>query len=112
MKRSTLVLNTFTNCVLLASFIFAVTVTRSAPLGNTFTYQGRLSDNGQPASGDYGMVFYLYDAPTNGNQLGNLGIVSVPVSNGLFNVTLDFGATFDGNPTALPRSLYSARASN
>jgi trimeric autotransporter adhesin len=65
--------------------------------GTAFTYQGQLSDSGQPANGtNYGMVFYLYDAPTNGNLLGNLGIVSVTVSNGLFTVPLDFGNEFDG----------------
>lgn len=44
------------------------------------------------------MVFYLYDAPTNGNLLGNEGIASVTASNGLFTVPLSFGNVFDGNP--------------
>jgi hypothetical protein len=71
-----------------------------------FTYQGRLFDNGQSANGtNYGMVFYLYDAPTNGNLLGNEGIVSVTVSNGLFTVPLDFGNVFDGNPRWLEVSV-------
>jgi hypothetical protein len=62
--------------------------------GTVFTYQGRLTDNGTSANGNnYGMVFYLYDAPTGGNQLGNMGIPSVSVSNGLFTVSLDFGAS-------------------
>jgi hypothetical protein len=61
--------------------------------GTAFTYQGRLNDNGSPANGsNYGMVFFVYDAASGGSALGNLGIVSVPVSNGLFTVTLDFGA--------------------
>src|SRR5260370_19735094 len=65
--------------------------------GTPFPYQGSLSDNGSPANGtNYGMVFYLYDAPTNGNLVGNLGIVSVSVSNGLFTVPLDFGTNFPG----------------
>ncbi len=64
-----------------------------------FTYQGRLMDGGQPANGNnYGMVFYLYDAATNGNVLGNEGIVSVTISNGLFTVPLDFGNRFSGSP--------------
>jgi hypothetical protein len=67
--------------------------------GTTFTYQGRLFDGGQPANGtNYGMVFYLYDAPTNGGLLGNLGIVSVTVSNGLFTVPLNFDNVFNGGP--------------
>jgi hypothetical protein len=67
--------------------------------GTVFTYQGRLNDGGQPANGtNYGMVFYLYDMPTNGTLLGNQGIASVTVSNGLFTVPLNFGSVFDGNP--------------
>src|SRR5207244_4045314 len=59
--------------------------------GTTFTYQGRLNDGGSPANGtNYGMLFHLYDAATGGTSLGNLGIVSVTVSNGLFTVPLDF----------------------
>src|SRR5882724_7742835 len=65
--------------------------------GTDFTYQGHLTDGGNPANGtNYGMVFYLYDAPTNGYQLDSLPIGSVPVSNGLFTVDLDFGASFPG----------------
>ena len=67
--------------------------------GTVFTYQGLLMDGGQPANGNnYGMVFYLYDAATNGNVLGNEGIVSVTVSNGVFTVPLDFGNQFNGSP--------------
>src|SRR5260370_22656005 len=63
--------------------------------GTDFTYQGSLKDGGSPANGtNYGMVFYLYDAPTNGNQLATLSIGSVPVSNGAFSIDLDFGASF------------------
>jgi hypothetical protein len=44
------------------------------------------------------MVFYLYDAATNGTQLGNVGIPTVSVSNGLFTVNLSFGTTaFNGS---------------
>src|SRR5262249_33271860 len=67
--------------------------------GTTFTYQGRLFDGGQPANGtNYGMVFYLYNAPSNGALIGNLGIVSVTVSNGLFTVPLNFDNVFKGIP--------------
>src|SRR5258708_7404117 len=83
-----------------------VGILQTAAQGTVFTYQGRLNDSGQPANGtNYGMVFYLYDAPTNGNLLGNLGIVSVTVSNGLFTVPLDFGNEFDGAPRWLQISI-------
>lgn len=70
----------------------------SAPLISSFTYQGRLLQGSTPASGDYGMIFYLYDAPTNGTSLANVILPSVPVSNGVFTVLLSFGPeAFDGS---------------
>lgn len=68
-----------------------------AAVGTGFTYQGRLTDAGNPAAGPYDFVFRLYDALTGGSQVG--GIVTqgdVAVSNGLFTVSLDFGVVFDG----------------
>ena len=77
-----------------ASLCFCVSTPRSQAQGSVFTYQGRLLDGGSPANGtNYGMVFYLFDASTNGTQLGSLGIPSVAISNGLFTVNLSFGAT-------------------
>src|SRR6059036_3592052 len=58
-----------------------------------FTYQGRLISAGAPANGLYEMSFSLYDALTNGNPIGSpVTVAPVPVSNGLFTATLDFGA--------------------
>jgi len=56
------------------------------------TYQGRLTDNGTPASGSYDLRFALYDAASGGSAVGG-PVVSAPVevTNGLFTVTLDFG---------------------
>ncbi|HSY17379.1 MAG TPA: hypothetical protein VK815_03555 [Candidatus Acidoferrales bacterium] len=79
--------------------LFLTGIFSAGAQGTVFSYEGRLSDGGQPANGtNYGMVFYLYDAPTNGAVLGNFGIVSVTVSNGLFSTPLDFGNQFDGTP--------------
>ncbi len=65
------------------------------PLGTAFTYQGRLTAAGVSPTGDYDTKFTLYDSPSGGSVVGS-GIVinapPVPVSNGLFTVTLDFGA--------------------
>jgi hypothetical protein len=67
--------------------------------GTAFIYQGRLNDGGASANGtNYGMVFYIYDAPTGGTVLGNFGIVSMTISNGLFTAPLDFGNVFSGAP--------------
>ncbi len=67
--------------------------------GAAFTYQGRLNDNSAPASGLYDLQFTLYDALTGGRVAGGpLTNAPVGVSNGLFTVTLDFGAlVFDGS---------------
>jgi len=76
-----------------------IATSRLCGQGTAFLYQGHLNDSGAPATGaNYGMVFYLYDAPTNGNLLGDVGIVSVAVTNGLFSTPLDFGSVFNGNP--------------
>ncbi len=63
-----------------------------------FTYQGRLTDSGSPANGAYDLQFKLYDAVTGGTQIGiTTTLEDVAVSNGNFNVTLDFGsAAFPG----------------
>ena len=69
-----------------------------APVGTAFTYQGRLTAGGAPANGDYDLQFTLRDAPTAGNAVGSpIATAPVTVSNGLFTVSLDFGAgVFNG----------------
>jgi hypothetical protein len=71
------------------------------PLGTTFTYQGRLQDNGQPASGPYDLRFTLFDAPVAGTATSSPIVkANVAVGSGLFTVSLDFGAAgpvFSGN---------------
>src|SRR5215204_450787 len=60
--------------------------------GTSFTYQGRLLENGQAANGIYDVQIALMDAPINGNQLGPLfNNVSTVVSNGVLMARLDFG---------------------
>ena len=80
-----------------------------APMGTALTYQGQLQQSGsgnitgQPQSGPVTGIcdfrFSLWDAVTNGNLVGATQTVSaVSVSNGLFTVTLDFGAgAFNGD---------------
>lgn len=65
---------------------------QASPLGTAFTYQGRLSEVGNPANGNYDLRFALFDAATVGNPIG-AAIVNqnVAVTNGLFTVLLDFG---------------------
>jgi len=71
----------------------------SADSITSFTYQGRLRDNTRRASGNYDLTFALFDAVTNGTQVGNtitnLGLL---VTNAVFSTSLDFGTNaFDGN---------------
>ena len=75
--------------------------------GTAFTYQGRLTENGSPANGDYDLQFVLFSALTVGNPVGPTNTVApVPVSNGLFTVTLDFGSVvFDGSARWLEIAL-------
>lgn len=63
-----------------------------------FTYQGRLTQNGAPANGDFDFTFKLYDAAANGQQVGATVTESnFPVSDGLFTVSLAFPGAFTGN---------------
>jgi hypothetical protein len=66
---------------------------QAASYTSSFTYQGRLTDNGGLAQGTYDFRFLLYDAEIGGSQVG--GIISkedLAVSDGLFSVVLDFGS--------------------
>jgi hypothetical protein len=73
--------------------------TDAQPLGTAFTYQGRLVENGTPATGPYDLEIKLFDAPAGGTQLfTTLLYEDVAVGNGLFTVALDFGpGTFEGS---------------
>ena len=60
-----------------------------------FTYQGKLTDNGNPASGNYDLQFTLWDAVSGGTQQPQPSPItvtrnSVTVSGGVFTVQLDF----------------------
>ncbi len=63
-----------------------------------FTYSGRLGVGGNPASGLYDFQFQAFDAVAGGNSFGGAASANaVAVSNGLFNVLVDFGsAPFSG----------------
>jgi len=76
--------------------ILMAVLSAGAVFGQTsgFTYQGRLTDGGTPANGNYDLQFALFDAADGNNQIGQTKTVSsVAVSGGVFTVTLDFGAS-------------------
>jgi len=63
-----------------------------ATLGTGFTYQGQLMKDGLPINDTCDVAFRLYDAVTDGNQVGAAITTTLPISNGLFTAQLDFGA--------------------
>ena len=83
-----------TKSLLVVGLLFWVSVSAFGQ-GTAFTYQGKLTDNGNPASGEYDFQFKLFDTATvgTGTQIGSLVAVSnVTVSTGILTVQLDFGA--------------------
>jgi hypothetical protein len=72
-------------------------VDQAVAQGTAFTYQGRLQNNGSPASGIYNLTFTLFNTSSGTSSGGSL--VAGPVTNnavvvtsGLFTVQIDFGA--------------------
>jgi hypothetical protein len=82
-----------TQAPLVLALALSFAVRECAAQTNAFTYQGRLSDASGPVNGQYDFTFQLFDAPSGGNQV-NLTVTNAnqTVSNGLFTVTLNFGA--------------------
>jgi hypothetical protein len=83
------------------SFVLVVAMVLSFLFGGTaaqgqttsFTYQGRLTDGGTAANGNYDLQFVLFDSLSGGTQVGSPQTLNtVAVSNGVFTVSLDFGA--------------------
>ena len=66
---------------------------QATSVGTAFTYQGRLTDGGSPANGEYDFQFTLYDAASEGTQVGSMvSKENTTVADGLFTVELDFGS--------------------
>ena len=78
-----------------------------AEMGTTFSYQGHLYDNNNVADGLYDFEFELYDAPSDGNQLGStIEVNDCNVIDAYFAVELDFGSdVFDGNAVWLETTV-------
>lgn len=93
---------------LLVGSVLGAVFGTSGPLwaqGTAFTYQGRLLDGGAPANGSYDLRFGLSSTAVGGSTAlegssvaGPVTNTAVPVSAGLFQVVLDFGAAFNGTP--------------
>lgn len=83
---------------------------RAGAQDTAFTYQGQLSQSGQPATGSYDLRAILYNAEIGGSQVGPIVTrAAVPVNNGSFTVSLDFGpGAFDGSSRWLELSIKAA----
>jgi hypothetical protein len=87
---------------LLITVLILVGSMLAAAQGNGFSFQGRLNNGTNPANGSYDLQFKLYDAVMGGNQIGTM--VDRPntvLVNGVFSVTLDFGASAFNNPASI-----------
>lgn len=82
-------------CARIIVLFVALLLSGRATMAQTtaFTYQGKLTDAGNPANGNYDLQFKLFDALSSGAQQGaTITNPMVTASNGIFTVTLDFGA--------------------
>lgn len=67
------------------------------PVSAAFTYQGELIQSGLPVTGLADFQFSLWDSASGGAQVGTtIEGLNIPLTNGLFTATLDFGNQFDG----------------
>lgn len=101
----------------------------AAPITQTITYQGELSENGAPKNGTIDVMVKIFDAAQSGSQFELATFQDVPVARGLFTlpITLDNLIFFEGGnwwievsvrngpesgaapyTTLLPRQLISA----
>lgn len=96
----------------LLALVVLLAAGRAAAQTTQFTYQGKLTDNGNPATGQYDFQFKLFDTATVGTgaqQGSTLAAPNVQVTAGLFTVQLDFGAVvFSGAPPFLEIAVKKA----
>ncbi len=80
--------------VLALVMLFPTFAQSQVPLDSSFTYQGRLLQNGVAVDGTYDLSFDLYSDADGANLLGSDCLNDVVIANGLISATLDFGPAF------------------
>ncbi len=85
--------------MLVTSSLLLVTAVAQAQVPPVINYQGQLLDaSGNPANGNFAMVFAIFDVPTGGTALYT-ETQNVTVSNGVFNALI-------GSATPIPQTLF------
>src|SRR6266700_3760707 len=84
--------------ILLCALVLACITQNAFAQTPAFNYQGKLSESGNSANGNYDLQFKLYDALTGGMQIGVRTRADVPVTAGVFTVQLDFAVEAFGGP--------------
>lgn len=80
-------------CALPVFVLTASAVVPAEPLSTAFVYQGQIRRQGIPFTGDLDMLVRLFDAPEDGSQKADaLSFADAAIVNGLFTLSLDFGA--------------------
>ncbi|MCD9187195.1 MAG: tail fiber domain-containing protein [Pyrinomonadaceae bacterium] len=86
-------MNKFKNLITLFALFFLLGCLSVFAQSTAFSYQGKLNDGASAANGTYQMEFELYDDAGAGSQVGStVTNNNVMVTNGIFNVEIDFGA--------------------
>src|SRR2546428_13252231 len=96
------------------SMLWLLTASSVYAQGSAFSYQGKLTDAGNPANGTYDLQLTVWDASSGGTQQPQPSPVTVTrtavlVTSGIFTVQLDFGANaFPGADRFLAICVRSA----
>lgn len=82
-----------------AALVFVAASAWAQPVSQLpdFVYQGRLTQSGAPANGNFDLTFALFTLASGGTQVGATVVENdYPVTDGLFTVSLSFPGAFAG----------------
>lgn len=82
----------------IAGLLMSAGLALAVPPAGIVTYQGRLTDGGGNATGNYNLVFRIFTTPFAGTEICNISRPATPVSGGVF--TVDLGAAVNDGPSA------------
>jgi len=103
-------LNSIIKLVIALAFVSNAAIAQTS----SFNYQGSLANGGTAANGNYDLEVALFDSLSGGVQIGSTQTINtVAVSNGLFAISLDFGANaFNGENRFLEISVRPSGGGN